>query len=368
MREEAASIRFEDAGSSIRCVIDVAKAQCIGHAAELRIVRRVRVKDERPVHASQVVLRRTIRPLAAQNVLELPRAALRVYNYAGSQIGIEIHCELEIDDGALFDTRISRQMQIRLGLKPAISGDAPGIVDPKDAFDFLANFSAIPPVNKLITAWLLALGGILILLNTWIGWHDQWVPDAMTYFYDHRGSDGDSESPLQKSLMASGVLGAALWYGVKKQLRKYMSFEVVGIPGRIGLDTEIDARRLVRGRAHVELRQVVVRVVGCNMEKGQYERGQGSQKRTVSFSHPVRAVILYERRLERIPALVSVERYLDGAIRFAPLFRALYPPQEASSSHGLSVHWEVQLIHDDFVDQELVCRNDCFEWTDFLKA
>ena len=50
------------------------------------------------------------------------------------------------------------------------------------------------------------------------------------------------------------------------------------------------------------------------------------------------------------------------------MFRALYPPQMVSDSHGLAVHWEIQLIHDDFVDQELVGSSDPFHFEDFLHA
>lgn len=367
-REDVASVRFEGAGSAIRCVIDVAKAECHGHAAELRVMRRVLVKDNRPVNASEVIVRRPIASLAARQAVDIPRSELQAYTYRGSQISVEIHTELEIDDGVIVDTEVSQEQQVLVGLKPAISQDAREIVDPKDAFDFITNFKAIPPANKAITAALLVIGGIVMLLNTWVGWHDQWVPDAMTWFYDHRDSDGDSESPLEKALMGSGALGVAIWLAVKRQLRKYMTFEVVGVPARLAIDSIIEARRLVRGRARVDLNDVVVRVVGCNFEKGQYKRGSGTKERTVSFSHPVRAVILYDRRIARIPAHLPVERYLDGTIALEPLFRALYPPQLVGSSHGLAVHWEVQLIHDELVDQEVICRNDCFEWSDFLKG
>ena len=68
----------------------------------------------------------------------------------------------------------------------------------------------------------------------------------------------------------------------------------------------------------------------------------------------------------RVDIVFIAHRLTDGAVRFEPLFRSLYPPQEAGSSHGLSVYWEVQLLHDELVDQEIVCRDDCFEWEDFV--
>jgi hypothetical protein len=50
------------------------------------------------------------------------------------------------------------------------------------------------------------------------------------------------------------------------------------------------------------------------------------------------------------------------------MFRALYPPQSTSRTHGLDVYWEAQLIHDELVDQELVGPVDCFAFKDFLDA
>jgi hypothetical protein len=363
-----ATLAFEDSGASIRCTIQVRQSSLHGHAAELRVVRKVVVKDTRPVHASDTLYRASIARLAERNVVEIPRESLKAFSYEGKEISIRIEAQLKIDDGLVFDTTLGEQMQMALGLKPAISEDAKGIVDPADAFEFVTNLKAIPPANQAITLGLLVVGAIAILFNTWLGWHDQWSPETLTLFYDQRDSDGDSQSPFFNSLIASGAFGAGVWLAIKRQLRKYMTFEIVDVPPSINMEHSVAARRLLRGRSRVDLNDVVVRIVGCNMEMGQYKRGSGTKERTVSFRNPVRAVILYDRRIDRIAAGKAVEDHLDGEISFGPMFRALYPPQAIGTSHGLAVHWEVQLIHDQLVDQEIVCRNDCFVWADFLKS
>jgi hypothetical protein len=98
----------------------------------------------------------------------------------------------------------------------------------------MTNFKAIPRANQAITGLLLLIGAIVVGINTLVGIHDQFKPDHQTLFYDHRDSDGDSESPLQKSLVASGALGAALWLAIRRQLRKYMTFEICNLPGQVG--------------------------------------------------------------------------------------------------------------------------------------
>jgi hypothetical protein len=168
--------------------------------------------------------------------------------------------------------------------------------------------------------------------------------------------------------MGSGALGAGIWFAIRKQLRKYMRFELHGLPAKICRGDSLRASTFLRGRARVPLENITVRMVACNMELGQYKRGSGTKERTVSFKEPVRAVVLYERAIRLIPAGLPVERFLDGEVAFEPMFKALYPPQMVGSKHGLALYWEVQLIHDDFIDQEVVGPIDCFPWKDFLAA
>ncbi|HSN68052.1 MAG TPA: hypothetical protein VLV48_02340 [Thermoanaerobaculia bacterium] len=364
------AIHFEavDDESRVLCTIDVQDASLHGRAAELRIRRTVRVKDDRPVNESQVLFERKIESLQLRNELVIHRAQLQAYTYRGSMIDIAIESELEIDDGLIIDTTIREEEELLLGGKPAVSNDAKGLIDPADAFDFLTNFKAIPPVNKAITSMLLLVGAIVISINTLVGIRDQFQPDEQTWFYDHRDSDGDSESPLQKSLVGSGMVGAALWFAIRRQLRKYMTFEICNMPGQVGRTAVFRAGAVLRGRARVDLQHVRLRIVACNMEKGQYTRGSGTKKRTVSFTQPVRAVVLYDQEIALIPAGAPVESYFAGEIAFEPMFKALYPPQKISGSHGLAVYWEVQLIHDELVDQELIGPVECFSWKDFLEA
>ena len=73
-------------------------------------------------------------------------------------------------------------------------------------------------------------------------------------------------------------------------------------------------------------------------------------------------------RVERIAARAPIAPHFDGPIDFGPMFAALYPPFTVSKTHGLSVHWEVQLLHPEFVDQELAGPTDRFGYEDFLEG
>lgn len=367
---ERVTIHFsvEEDASRVRCTIEVPDASLHGHEAMLRIRRKCLVKDSRPVNASDILWSRKIDSLQPRNELVIHRAQLQAYTYRGSQIDVEIESELEVEDGIIVDTTIREAEELLLGGKPQVNDDAKGLIEPADAFDFLTNFKAIPARNQAITALLLVVGGIVIAINTLVGIHDQFKPDMQTWFYDHRDSDGDSESPLQKALVGSGIVGAGVWYAMKRQLRKYMTFDLCNVPGQIGRGATLRAGQILRGVSRVELRDVRLRMVACNMEKGQYKRGSGTKERTVSFKTPVRAVVLYDQMIPMIPAGVPVESYFTGEIVFEPMFQALYPPQTVSSSHGIAVYWEVQLLHDELVDQELIGPVECFSWKDFLEV
>jgi hypothetical protein len=354
--------------SVVRCRIDVTDPARIGHAAELRITRKVIVKNDRPVHASEALVSRKIAKLELRNVIDLDRGEFQAFSYDGHKIDIEIHTELKIDDGFVFDTKLTEESQIVLSPRPRISGNAREIADPHDAYDLMSNIAALSGSGKVATTGLLILGVIIIAINSLMGVHDQFVDERSVWFYDHHRSNGKSELPLQKSLMGSAGIGIAVWFAIKKQLRGYMKFELHGVPRRICRGDALPVKSLVRGRSRVALDRVVLRVVACNVEKGQYVTGSGKNRRTKSFVEPVRALVLYEKKFARIPADTPIESLLDGEIDFAPMFRSLYPPQRVTRTHGLEVYWEVQLLHGKYMDQEVVGPVECFPWNDFLAA
>ncbi len=360
------SVRTEE--QRLICVIEVLDHDLLGKPAKLKLVRQVDVTESRGIRSSDEIGIADIAELTTRYEIEVPRESLKVFTYRGKGISIRIDIRLVIDDGVILDTTIDESIEMSLGTKPSVSDSAQVLVEPEDAFCFVTNFKAIPHINRLITIVLVCVGVIVIAVNSWIGWHDENVPAGNTYFYRKYDSDGDKRSPLVKSLMASGTVGAMIAAAIRTQLQKYMRFDVKRLPDTIRFDDRIPVRDLITGRSHIPLSDIAVRIVACNFEKGQYKRGTGSQERTVSFNLPVRAVLLYEKKIEFVPPKKAVEDYLDGEIDFSSMFRALYPPQNVSSTHGLTVHWEVQLIHHELVDQEIVCPSEIFRWEDFRKS
>lgn len=339
----------------------------IGKDAEFKIEKHVKVNDSRAVNRSEVVFKKKL-TLGQQNFVEISSDAIRAYSYHGAMIDIEVHTKLKIDDSILFDTTITEKQEMALGSKPFVATDSKAMIDPRDDFNFPANLQAISPASRLKVKTMLLVAGLLIGSNTYVGWHDQFVPEGAHYFYSHYDSDGDSGSPFMKSLGLSGGIGALFWFLIRRELKKYMTFQFKPLPASISRETTLRVADIITGVPRVDLENIVVRIAACNLECGQYKRGSGTKERTVSFKEPVRAVLLFEKSIPKVPSGFPVESYLEDRISFKEMFAVLYPPNMISSSHGIKVHWEVQLLHEEFIDQELVGDAALFEYKDFLEA
>lgn len=345
--------------------IRVLDPDLIGKVAQLRVQLKAVVKDSRPVNAARELHSQTLTLSSALLHAEIPREVFfGVYDHVGDKLELHVVTQIKVDDGILFDTEVEHRHDFPLGDQPRVARDDPKLMDPADAFSFVANLAALPYRNRVIVLALSVLGGLLMLGNLLLGVHDEFVPEVQTFLYDHRGSDG-SESPFMKALAGSGALGAALWAAIRVQLRKYMRLVLKRVPA-LRRDTRIALADLIEGESRVPLRNVLLRVIACNRECGQYKRGSGSKERTVSFRTPVRAVKLYEQQMAIIPANTPITMYFNGEVDFAPMFADLYPPLLVGANHGIDVSWEVQLLHPEFVDHELPGDVSSLRYADFL--
>ncbi|MEO1995091.1 MAG: hypothetical protein ABGZ17_07435 [Planctomycetaceae bacterium] len=346
--------------------IEIINTDSMNRDATFVLSQRVRVKDSDPVHDSKVVYEHRFRTDQRVIRFTIPATKLTDFCYSGTLIEIEYHGELRIDDAVFFDTKVSEEVLYKLLKKPKIRKSAKHLIDPKDRYNFFTNLRAVPFHNFVVIMTLMCCGLGVVAVNTLIGVHDQMSPESQTYFYRHKDGGGDSQSPFWNSLFGSGAVGSAIWYAMRRQLRNYMKFRLHRLPTRIDRSTSLPIEQLVHGRARVDLDNAVLRVVACNLEKGEYMRGSGSDRRTVSFREPVQGVLLYSQEIERIPANKPLETCFSGAVEFWPMFDGLYPPLPVTETHGLFVYWEVQLLLHKLVDQELVGSTTELHKSDFF--
>lgn len=351
--------------AGVGVVIEVDAPKYHGQLAVLEVYRLADVHDSRPVNDLRVLLEREVRLDRQRIEVRLPAAVLRGFTYAGTKVSVKTLAELRLADGVLWDTTVRTEVPVPECRRPAATGDAATLADPKDCFSLVGNVMALPLPRRAATLALFGVGSVVIAVNSLVAFHDETAPPGGTYIYVRRESDGDTRSPLLDSLLLSGSTGVGVWLGIRRQLRSYMTFRIARPPGPIGRDTVIPMAGLVQGQPAVDLEDVTVRVVAYNLEKGAYKRGSGSSERTVSFAEPVRAVVLFEQVLPLVPRGQPLERFLTGDVAFAPVFDRLYPPVELSKTHGLFLQWEAQLLHDGLVDQEVIPATCEFNAADF---
>ena len=284
----------------------------------------------------------------------LPAAQFPAHAYAfqGQHIDIRLLARLRVDDGVIFDTTLEAPLELPQRRPLANTVQASAWIEPPDQYSLAANLRALSPKDRFIAKVLLAIAGVVGAGNAAVGVHDQFVPDTQILWYDHHGDDG-SESPIMKSLAGSGFLGVGLWIAIRARLRRYMRIGLAPGLATPRRGERVAARNLVEGEARVPLERSTLRVVAANREKGQYREKSGKETKTKSFSHPLQAVVLFEQFLAHVPAGSALSDHLDGDVDFEPIFTDLLPPLTAGGSHGIDVVWEVQLLHPDFVDQEL---------------
>lgn len=343
----------EDGHAAVR--VGVRDAALVGRWATLKVVRTAKVKRSSGVDHEQVLLERRFQIEREARSFALPPDPGRRWVYRGKHLDLRVTATLVVDDSVLLDTRVVAEANRPLFPGPLAPESSRRQADPSDHFSLLANLGAVPWRNRMMAIALLVVGIPLVLANTVLGWSDQYADPGRTTFYDHRDSDGDSQSPLVNALLVSGGLGFALWVALRRQLRRYMQIEVLAsrVPKWIEPGTRLAVRDVVRGKARVPLEDCLLRVVAFNREKGQVKQRSKDKTEIRPFAEIVRAVVLFEQRLPHVPAGSPLGEWIDGEVDFARLFAQLHPPVTIGQHHGIDIRWEVQLVHPRFVDQEL---------------
>ena len=363
---------------SLRVQVSFESSKLIGKQGTFSITRKCTVKDKRPVHKEIKLFSESFTASSSGRLFIIPANRLRStaggYPYDGAKVKIETRAEVSFRQFLAFSSKyhasICSALPDPLPHRAKVKNNAQQLIDPKDAFNFFKNFAALSPSDQISTVLRIVIGFSIAGANAFVGYHDQMSPEQWTWFYSHVDSDGDSQSPLLNALGISFGVLVLSWLGVKKELRKYMSlhFKLSFKRVKINRESEVLVGDMVTGVSRVNLYDATLRVVACNMECGQYVRGSGSNRRTISFRNPNRAVLLFSKKIPMIEKGRSVDSYFPESLSFKPMFQALYPPQMVGEVHGLDLVWEVQLLVDDFIDQELIGNNLRLEKKDFYSA
>ncbi len=241
------------------------------------------VNDAKNLYAHNFTVDRT------EYQLKIPTDSFDCFTYKGTHASIVLRANLKVDDAwILKDSEVSRTAQLKLvDARTGGGGDASAEIDPFDKVQFSKNFNALSSDRKLA----------FVLLSLFCVIAGVWGSIAIWKL-----RDSDEPGGAIVGIIVLIVVVCVLWVWFKnKQFKSYMKVALQPMPA-ITRNTRLKISQLISGKSEVDLKNMTLRVVACNMEKGQYVRGSGSNRRTVSFKEPVRPIILYSEKVSRIPS------------------------------------------------------------------
>jgi len=340
---------FPENKSTIPFEIEFTDPKHQGLSAKFRIRKIVNVFDSSPENDDIVAYEHQFMIASRVHNIDVPASNFPRFGYKGSKIEIICQAEVVVDDAIFFDSKIRTYVtlkQLKLNNQGLASNPSEEL-NPHDQLNFIRNFAAISFKQKIawITAFvtfiLAAVGNLLLaLFDTFIA--------SVPIFYS-----ADSENGLVAAGMGAVAGGVGFSAVHKTILRSYKTAELVRNPPTILKGTRYRVSDFLTAKSKVHLYGVTLRLVVATLECGQYWRGSGTSRRCVSFSHPSRALVLFEKTTAVIPKGVSIETYFNDQMNLDKAFECIFPNNMISDSHGLKIKTEIQIMVDDLADTSL---------------
>ena len=218
------------------------------------------------------------------------------------------------------------------------------ITEPEDRFDKSSNFSRLPVKTKNLTIlYQFLLLGSSVAVFYWGLSNQIWVGDKT------------GELSVLWLFVVGGLLGG-VWYVRKRALKKYLSLDASKTISLSPKPGEYYALAdIVSGRAEIDIEDVNFRVVCCNRERYRILQRSHNSSTWVDAYRDFNGLVLCEKKIKRIRSGALLAEFLPKAkeLCFDQMFSKLYPQAMVSQEYGISVYWEIQIIHDELVDREI---------------
>ncbi len=287
------------------------------------------------------------------------------YTFAGRTIRTYLSGHLYVNDAWIGDTSIRMNVEVPFARGTSHLEDDPGaVLSPADKWSYSAQWAGLTGQQKrkiyLHWATLPFTVGLMIYLaapphkSTVFGWFEfsgllLFIAGIFWFLYASIGV-------VNRSFRDWMVAG---------KIRRMGSRNFLVEPG-----TRSRTADWLKGKILIDTSNLRLRVVVANM--GYYQQkirrriGEGKYETvTVTRSEPCRAVVLYDREFDGIPAGTRFENVFTDQLDFSPVFTDLYPPQLIGSArggrrrrrkptHGVGLRLEFQLLHPGRVDKVLV--------------
>ncbi|MEN0068001.1 MAG: hypothetical protein AAGA48_38080 [Myxococcota bacterium] len=316
----------------------------MGKEVEIEVVHMATVQDSRPVHGREVLWSTRLTLDSPDLMLPIDLPAHVAYAYHGVQVSLTLEVRVFVPHGGWFwSHKTLAEATVDLPQWSHAEGSDTGLMDPYDHYDLSRAFESLgPAARRRVIQWIGGYSGGLLLGLVGAVWSG-WVAVVLGW-------------------LVLVVLGGYFVYRkVWQELSGYIDLQWGFVPP-LGPDVVVPVHGLLDGRPRIDLVQPRLRIVACNLEKGQYKRGSGTDVRTVSFSEPVGATILFDQTVEHWPAGMALAERFPGEVDFGPAFERLAPPMQVGEEHGVGIRWEAQLIVPELVDLEVEGPEEVWMW------
>ena len=298
-----------------------------------------------------------------------------LYTCKCESIEMVVEGDIHVNDSWIDDSERSKSIELPLLDPPGsenLDGDPSGVVSPRDEWSLFFTFSMLAPEQKrkLLLRWAtLPFVAAFLIYGAW-----QYVTGP-----------GDT---FLEVLIALGVLLGSFWcffsYSLTKSLlgtwldakKATPSGLLPGSPdeNRISPATRLAVSDWFSGTVKKNTRNLRLRVVAANLEN--YCRdvgGPDSEQPTYDYiRNPSRAVVLFDREVEEIPAGTDLQGVFTGQLDFGPVFSDLLPPQMIENdneevTHGISLRLAFHLMHPEGLDRVFAWGKDVFDLGSFFQ-
>ena len=147
---------------------------------------------------------------------------------------------------------------------------------------------------------------------------------------------------------------------IKSNLKTYMSFYLKNENICFEKDKEYFLRNILEWKTKIPLKDIELKIVACNIEKWMYTSWSWKNKRIIKINE------YFSEKISYIPKWSNISEYISWSIYLNAIYEKLLPELMIGDSHWVWLHFEIQLIDDNLVDQELTIASKYFDKKYFL--
>jgi len=313
------------------------KYDLYGKTFKLSLINECNVKVDDPVNWKNVLFEKEYIIDGHKKQITIDLNEYNMYSYRWIYIDTRIKALIHIDDKIFFDTKKNIEIKNILVEKSPDITWSKSLMERRDKFKIIENFNALSYNWKLFFLIILFIIIIFFIIN---------------YTY----------------LILLIFIVPLMYIVLKKYFKNYMTFELLNYNfSSDDIDKEYKLSDIVIWKSNVDLKNIWILIVASNIEKWQNIKWSWRSRHTYNFNEQVNWIILYQEVIDFIPKNTDISEYIKWSFSFKNMYERLYPPLYITDNHWIDVAWKIQLIHNDFIDQEVRWPVDFMKYENFFK-